>query len=92
MMRARWPMGTLRQVLNASAAAFTASPTSAASHIGTRASTSCVAGLTTSRHCFALDSTKWPLTSSFTVETAFDWTWGLAAMGVLLGTFDMLTG
>src|SRR5258708_288808 len=80
MMRARWAIGTLRQVLKASAAALTASPTSFASHIGTRASTFCVAGFTTSRHAFALDSTNWPLISSLTLGTASDRACGLAAM------------
>src|SRR5258706_1833229 len=80
MMRARWPMGTLRQVLKASAADFTASATSAASHIGTRARTCCVAGLITLRHALAFDSTNWPLISSLTLGTASDRACGLAAM------------
>jgi hypothetical protein len=46
---------------------FTALSTSAASHIGTRASTSWVAGLTTSRHCLAFDSTNLPSSSNLTV-------------------------
>ncbi len=49
-MRARAPMGVLRQILNAFAAAATAASTSSAVASGTRASTACVAGLTTSRH------------------------------------------
>jgi hypothetical protein len=64
--------------LNASAAFFTASPTSSALHMGTRASTSWVAGFTTSRQSRARDSTNFPLMSSLTV--AGDAACGLAAM------------
>src|SRR5580765_3363614 len=86
--RARAAIGVLRHVLNASAAAFTATPTSAASHIGTRARTSCVAGFTTSRQAFAFDSTNCPLMRSLTVGTVLGW--GLAAMANLFGKTSII--
>jgi len=67
------PIGVLRQVLKASLAAATAASTSAVVANGTRASTSCVAGLTTSRHSVVRDSTNSPSIKSFTVGTAADW-------------------
>ena len=62
-------MGVLRQVLKACLPAATAAFTSSGVAKGTRASTCCVAGLTTSRHWVVLDSTNWPLISSLTVAT-----------------------
>src|SRR5688572_1897999 len=90
MMRARCPIGTFLQVLNAAAAAFTALSTSSAPHIGTRASTSWVAGLTTSRHSFAFESTNCPFTSSFTRGTEGDATWGFAAIGFSYGNTSII--
>ena len=55
------------QVLNASWAEATAAFTSAGVAKGTRASTSCVAGFTTSRHWVVWDSTSLPPISSLTV-------------------------
>ena len=81
MMRARCAIGVVFHVLKASAADFTARSTSSAPHIGTRASTFCVAGSTTSRQSRALDSTSLPSRNSFTVGTACDTDLGLAAIG-----------
>src|SRR5690554_1987173 len=60
MMRIRLPSGTLRHSLKASLALATARSTSSAVQKGTRATTSWVAGLTTSRHSWLWDWTGWP--------------------------------
>jgi hypothetical protein len=57
-MRARAPMGVFFQVLKASLAEATAALISSCVAKGTRASTCCVAGLTTSRHSVVWDSTN----------------------------------
>src|SRR5471030_238777 len=66
-MRARAPIGVLRQVLKARWPAETACATSSTVANGTRASTSWVAGLTTSRQTVVRDSTHSPLISKGTV-------------------------
>jgi hypothetical protein len=82
-MRARAPMGVLRQVLKASLAEATAASSSACVAKGTRASTCWVAGLTMSRHSVVLDSTSLPPIKSLTVAI---WVEGVvvASMGVCL--------
>jgi len=55
------------QVLKATFAADTAALISASVAIGTRANTSCVAGLTTSCHSVVLDSMNSPLINSLMV-------------------------
>ncbi len=70
----------MRQVLKASLAEATAASSSACVAKGTRASTSCVAGLTMSRHSLVFDSTNLPPIKSLTVAT---WVFGVvvASMG-----------
>src|SRR5260370_19342694 len=65
-MRARAPIGVLRQILNACFAAATARFTSAVVASGTRARTSWVAGLMTSRQWVVVESNHSPLISSLT--------------------------
>ncbi|MDT4814248.1 hypothetical protein FQZ97_472480 [compost metagenome] len=72
-MRARAPIGVLRQVLKASLALATAAFISSSVAKGTRARTSWVAGLTTSRHWLVRDSTSWPPISSLTVGMEVLW-------------------
>ncbi len=69
-MRARAPMGVFFQVLNAALALATARSTSSGVAKGTRARTSWVAGLITSRHSEVVDSTGLPSRKSLTVGTA----------------------
>src|SRR5476649_1757332 len=66
-IRARAPIGVLRQVLKARWAAAMAALTSSGVANGTLASTSWVAGLTTSRQTVVRDSTHSPLISKGTV-------------------------
>src|SRR5690554_2463837 len=66
-MRARAPIGVLRQVLKASLALATAALISSGVAKGTRARTSWVAGLITSRHWSVLDSMNSPLMRSLMV-------------------------
>ncbi|MOA20654.1 hypothetical protein D3C78_1411090 [compost metagenome] len=65
--RERVPIGVLRQVLKACLALATAAFISSAVAKGTRARTSWVAGLTTSRHWVLRDSTNSPLMRSLTL-------------------------
>ncbi|MCY1222915.1 hypothetical protein D9M72_350230 [compost metagenome] len=81
MTRSRAPMGVWRHVAKARCAAPTAAATSLAVASGTRASTSCVAGLTTLRNSVADESTHSPLISSGTVGTALS-VFGTALMVV----------
>jgi len=74
-------MGVFFQVLNASLADATAASTSAGVAKGTRASTCCVAGLTTSRHSVVVDSTNLPPMSSLTVVTCV---WGVVVASMNL--------
>jgi hypothetical protein len=73
--------GGLLPGLEASLAEATAALISSAVANGTRASTCCVAGLTTSRHSVVLDSTNWPPISSLTVGalTAVDASMGFVS-------------
>src|ERR1700761_8110876 len=66
-MRARTPIGVRRQVRKASLAAATAAFSSWGVANATRASTSWVAGLMTSRHSVVLESTQSPPMSILTV-------------------------
>jgi len=66
-------MGVFFQVLKASLAEATAALISSGVAKGTRASTCCVAGFTTSRHWVVLDSTNWPPISSLTVGAFTAW-------------------
>src|SRR5690606_30922182 len=66
-MRARAPIGVLRQVLKASLALATAALISSGVAKGTRARTSWVAGLITSRDWSVLDSMNSPLMRSLMV-------------------------
>ena len=83
-MRARAPIGVLRQVLKASLGRGDRRIHFVGVANGTRASTSCVAGLTTSRHSVRFDSTNSPSMSSLTVGTGWLWVMGLAAIEELL--------
>ncbi|MCY1440024.1 hypothetical protein D9M71_562810 [compost metagenome] len=69
-IRARAPIGVFFQVLKAFLALATAASISAWVAKGTRARTSWVAGLITSRHSLVVDSTSLPSISSLTVATA----------------------
>ncbi len=79
---ARVPIDALRQVLNALPAAATAAFSSSAVASGTRARTSCVAGLRTSRHWVVRDSTSLPSISNGTVGIFW------AGMSVSCGSRD----
>ncbi|MNT20085.1 hypothetical protein D3C72_1553800 [compost metagenome] len=70
-IRARAPIGVLRQVLKARWAEAMAALTSSGVANGTLARTSCVAGLTTSRQTVVWDSTHSPLIKRGTVGIAF---------------------
>ena len=69
MMRARAASGVFFQVLYAPSRPRRRPRSSASVANGTRASTCWVAGLTTSCHSVAADSTNWPSISSLTVAT-----------------------
>ncbi|MNJ69741.1 hypothetical protein D3C77_661270 [compost metagenome] len=83
-IRARAPIGVLRQVLKASLALATAAFISASVAKGTRASTSCVAGLTTSRQWLVDDSTSLPPIRSLTVGMTLGWGMGWSVLKILL--------
>jgi len=71
-MRARAPIGVLRQVLKAFWPLATARSISSAVAKGTRARTSWVAGLTTSRQSWVVDSINSPSISNLTVGMELD--------------------
>src|SRR5690554_2166833 len=89
-MRARAPIGVLRQVLKACLAPATAALISSGVAKGTRANTSWVAGLITSRHCSVFDSMNSPLINSLTLGILLLFIDGLwaAALVVLKDVMD----
>src|ERR1700674_4817614 len=80
MIRMRAPTGVRFHFSKAACAERIARSISSAVANGTVASTSCVAGLITSRHSWVLDSTGLPSIRSITLGGVLDTVWGDAFM------------